>query len=236
MYLRGDIREGNQTIERTYTKEQMAESMRLPVSEMPYYTPGYSPSYVFKNKVRIGSMDGPETQSFAPVSDNPIISDTKELSWNTTNPEKGVVTVNSPFSQALIGFVKANNPRTDNLSVWVNNDFCAISLSSLDDQPINKSATLLLTTGGKVVNTIADPNSTDRRARLGGPPSLIEVISGLVVLQNLDGAKSVEVRPLDGAGVPFGQPIKADKSGKKWTFPIGEEVTTWYIIQVKRSN
>jgi hypothetical protein len=234
MYLRGDVHEANQTVERTYTKEQMAETMRMSVDEAPYYTSGYSPSYVFRHKVRIGSMEGPETKTFEPVTDNPLISDTKELIWNTTNPEKGFVTVNTPFSQALVGFIKDNNPRTDNLSALVNNDFCSITLSSLDQQPISKSATMLLTTGGKVVNTISDPNSSDRRTRTGGAPSRIEVISGLAVLQNLEGAKSIVVRSLDGAGVPFGKPVKAKKSGKKWTFPIGEEVTTWYIINVNK--
>ena len=236
MYLRRDVREARQTVERSYTKEQIVETMRMPVTDMPYYTPGYAVSNVFKHKVRISSLDGLETQPFAPVPDNPLVSDTKELTWDTTNPEKGFITVNTPYSQALIGFVKDNNPRTGNLSVLVNNDFCTITLSSLEDQPISKASRLLLTTGGKVENTpIAQPdtNSANRRPR-SGPPSLIEVISGLVVLQNLEGAKSVEVIPLDGAGVPFGEPIKAEKSGKKWTFPIGEEVTTWYIINVKR--
>ncbi len=234
MYLRGDVKNGSQTVERTYTKEQMAETMRMPGTDAPYYTHGYAPSYVFKHKVRIGSMEGPPTQTFEPVTDNPLVSDTKELNWNTTQKEKGVVTVNTPFTQALIGFVKDNNPNADNLSAFINNDFCSITLSSLDNQPISKSAAMLLTTGGKVVNTVSEANNTDRRSRRGGPPSLIEVISGLIVLSDLEGAKSVEVKALNGAGVPFGEPVKAERSGKKWIIPIGNEVTTWYIIDVKR--
>ncbi len=66
---------------------------------------------------------------------------------------RGLVTVDSPRSQALVGFVKANGIATSNLVVTPANDFCAVTLSALDDAPIAGSSRLLLTAGARVENT-----------------------------------------------------------------------------------
>ena len=227
MYLRGDVKQAQQTVERNYTQEQIRETMRMPMSEYSYYTPGYPTSNVFKHKVRIGSLEKTEAKPFNPLKDNPIVSDTKELNWYTTLKDKGLVTVNTPSSQALIGFVKANKKSVSNLSASIQNDFCSITLSSLDQRPICKASKLLLTTGAKVENSGQTWNETRTKIAKGGhAPSMIEVVGGEITLTNLENAMQVLVTPLDGSGNPSGKHMSAIKSGSKWKFQIGEDVTT----------
>jgi hypothetical protein len=68
----------------------------------------------------------------------------------------------------------------------------------------------------------------------GGPPSLVEPVTGAIVLRNLVGAVAVSAVALDGAGKPIGAPIAAVKSAAGWKLPIGHPVTTWYVVSVKR--
>jgi hypothetical protein len=39
---------------------------------------------------------------------------------------------------------------------------------------------------------------------------------------------------LDGAGAPIGSPIEAKRVVGDWALTIGDPVTTWYVIKVKR--
>ena len=109
--------------------EQVRDSARLPYSEWPYFTPGFPLSLPLQHEVRISSLNGPPTQSYTDESSpNPIVSDTHELEWYTSPHQTGLVTVNAPRSQALIGFVKAENQQVRNLAADISNTFCTILL------------------------------------------------------------------------------------------------------------
>lgn len=233
MFLR-DVSAAHEVVKRNYSKEQIYETMRAPVSEAAYYTPGYPSSNAMKHQVRIGSMNAKGKQTFTPVTDNPLVSDTKQLTWYTSHHTNGFVTVETPRSQALVGFVKANNKSTKNLSAKVDNDFCAITLSSLNNQPISQTTRLLLTTGARTENTGLQWNADRKKAtRTGTSPSLIEVVKGNILLKALINASAVSVQPLNGSGKALGQSVAAHKTAAGWQFPIGQVATTWYAISVK---
>lgn len=235
MYLRGDVQPATTVVKRNYTSEQLLESMRLPISESPYYTPGFPTSLVLQNQVRIGSMEGPGTRPISDRKTNPLVSDTKELKWFHENEKNGLVTIETLKSQGLIGFVKANGTSSKNLEVTLQNSFCALTLSSLDNRSIASSDKLLLTAGARVENTGLIWNTERTKpVRNGGAPSLIEVVKGNVVIKGLENAESVIVTALSGRGDPINQNIKVTKTKKGWEFTIGETATTWYIITVKR--
>src|SRR5262249_27218343 len=106
-FLRGDVRPARQTIERTYSREQVLESRRLPRSEQPYFTPGFPLALPLEHGVRIRSLDGTPTATMTSPEGSPIASDTRELAWYTSATQTGVVTVEADRTQALIGFLKA---------------------------------------------------------------------------------------------------------------------------------
>ena len=138
-------------------------------------------------------------------------------------------------TQALIGFVKANGKATRNLAAGISNNFAALVLTSMDTKPIARADKMLLTAGSRVANTGMKWNPEHTRVLdQGGSPSLIEPVSGTITLRNLEGVKSVTATALDGSGAPIGKPIEATQTNSGWTLPIGDPVTTWYVINVKR--
>jgi hypothetical protein len=234
-FLRGDVHAARETVSRTYSTEQVLESRKLPRSEAPYYTPGFPLSLPLEHAVRIQSLDGPPTAAMTASGANPIVSDTKELAWYTSPAKTGLVTVETDRTQALIGFVKANAKTLKNLSAEITNNFASIVLSSLDGKPIAQSAKMLLTAGSRVSNTNLKWNEAHTRtSSQGESPSLIEPVTGTVVLRGIAKAATVSASALDGAGRAIGEPIRAQKTAAGWALPLGSPVTTWYVISVNR--
>ncbi len=234
-FLRADVRRAVKTVERSYTRDQVFESRRLPRSEQPYFTPGFSLSAPLQHAVRIRSFDGPLTASFKVSAAEPIISDTKELTWYRTPPEAGLVTVETARTQALIGFVKAHGKALRNVETGIENEFASIVLTSMESKPLSRAGKMLLTAGSRVANNGMKCNEARTGlASQGGPPTLIEPVRGAITLRNLDRAAAVTVTALDGAGRPVGDPAPARKTPGGWVFSIGDPVTTWYVITVAR--
>ncbi len=146
--------------------------------------------------------------------------------------------MNTPRAQALIGFVRDDPQTLTNLRAEVQNEFCAILCTSLDDLPIAESAKLLLVTTAKVENSEmawqADGTTVAEWARL---PMAIEPVTGTITLTGLGSAKQVVVQPLSAVGVPQGRNTAAAPTASGWSFPIGSDaITTWYVISIDRRD
>jgi hypothetical protein len=235
LFLRGDVRAARRTVGRTYTREQALDSLRLPASERPYFTPGFPPYLPLVHGSRIRSFDGPPTGKFYLPPASPIVSDTGELAWYTSPEKTGLVTVDAERTQALVGFVRQNGKAVRNLAADIGNTFASVVLSSLDGRPLARAGRMLLVAGARSANTGMKWDEKHLAAvNTGGPPSLIEPVTGTVTLRNLQGARAVSATALDGAGRPLGAPIEANKAAAGWVLPIGQPVTTWYVVTVRR--
>ncbi len=234
-FLRGDVRAASKTIERSYSKDQVLDSRRLPETEAPYFTPGFPLAYPLMHKVRIKSFDGASMEKYAAATGNPVVSDTRELAWHLSGDKSGLVTVDTDRTQALIGFVKTQKKLLKNLSVDLTTEFASLVLASMDGKPISRAGKLLLSAGSRVANSGSKWNETRTRlAANGGPPTLIEPVTGTVLLRGLQKASQVSAVALDGAGKPLGSPIQARKTAEGWAVAIGDPVTSWYVISVER--
>jgi hypothetical protein len=170
----------------------------------------------------------------APAPD-PILSDTGQLAWYHSPQRTGLVTIDAPRTQALVGFVKSNGKSDSTLTAEVENTFCTILLSSLDQKPIAQASRLLLVAGGRVENTGQQWNTAGTDVTdWGGSPTLIEQVKGSVTLRRLEGAQAVHLQPIDGAGQPLGPSVEAVKISDSWKVQLGRPVTTWYEITVDR--
>jgi hypothetical protein len=206
--------------------------MRLPQSEDPYYTPGFPLSLPLEHASRIQCLDCQPTAKFTDEVTNPIQSDTGELAWWNSEQKGGLVSIDTARTSALVGFVKQNGITTSHLAADIENDFCALTLSSLDGEPLVRSATMLLTTGGKVENSGAVWNARRTNSEVwGDAPTRIEPIKGWILLRQLDGVVGVTITPLDGAARPLGK-IQGRMLEYGWEFPIGDIPATSYLIRI----
>lgn len=155
--------------------------------------------------------------------------------WNLSKEGNGAVTFDSPRTRALIGFLAAQERTPQNLSAEVSNPFCALALTSLDDQPIASIARVLLTTSARVANTSMEWNNEHTGlADWGGPPTRIEPMAGAIQPRGLRGTTAVVAQPLKGAGLPLGEPPHGMHDGDQWRIAVREPATTWHEIAVQR--
>jgi hypothetical protein len=147
----------------------------------------------------------------------------------------GLVTVDSPRTQALIGFIRSREVSDGNLEAEVENKFCSIQLSSLDAKPISQSSRMLLIAGGRAENTGQRWNSAGTDiSNWGDSPTLIEPVVGTLTLRHLEPARTIQLQAIDGSGQPIGPPVSATRAGGNWKIPLGKTATTWYELAVSR--
>ena len=85
LFLRTDVRPARETVERSYSSQELKDSLLVPGSAGGvYFTPGFSPSVALRHGSRISTLDGSPTTPLAFPDDSPIVSDTGELSWSLT--------------------------------------------------------------------------------------------------------------------------------------------------------
>jgi hypothetical protein len=146
------------------------------------------------------------------------------------------VAIDTPRSQALVGFMKENAATTTkHLAAEIKNEFAAITLSSLTSDPIQRSPRLLLTATSRWENTGAIWNERHTlQTNLGHEPTLIEPVTGWLVLRELDGAVAIKLIPLDGAARPLGDPIAGRRLEVGWEISLGSPATAHYLIDVVR--
>jgi hypothetical protein len=235
LFLRGDVQAAKETIYRSYSPEQVRESIRLPSSERPFFTPGFDAvtALIHATRVRSFNASGGPYPHVEPSST--ILSDTGQLAWHYGQKQQGFVTIETDRSQALIGFVPHADKPLKNLAATIENEFCSLILTSLQDKTIAQADRLLLVATARAANTGMKWN--DKRTSLtdwGAEPTLIEPVRGFVTLRGINTAGPIEVMPLDSGAKPLGKPISAEKTADGSRFPIGESVTPWYLIRVAR--
>jgi len=235
LFLRGDVRPALETIPGAYSMEQVREGIRSPASERPYYTQGFSLSLPLRHTTRITGFDDQMQHYPKAGRQSPVVSDTGELAWYHSERGKGLVTIETKNSQALIGFVRDNNRLLKNLSVEVDNTFCSIILTSLDGRPIAHAERMLLVATARSANT--DMTWNDKRTSLtnwGAVPTMIEPVKGKAMLRNLKPSQHAEIVSLNGAGRAAGDAIKAQSIRGDYKLNIGEPTTPWYLVRIQR--
>lgn len=233
MFHRGDVRPAEKTVARSYSSETVIESLRLPFSKRPFFTPGFSDAIPLLHSTRIGSLDG-ETSRFEKAEPADVmVSDTGELRWDVESPGQGVVTVDTPRCQAIVGHAGSREVRTSRLRADVDQAFCALQWISLDGGDLAESERMLLLAAASAGNTGAVWNrERTSLEETGSAPTVIEVVAGTVGLGGL-GDGSLTVTPLDGAGVPRAEPRPAARDGSEWVVELGGADTVWYLLERK---
>lgn len=241
IFLRADVSAARKIVSRTYSAKDIAESTRAPTAWQPYFTPDFPRKLPLVHGSRIRCLD---CQPLATPSDpaldaKKIESDTGELLWQADGAHSGFHRIVTPKTEAMTGFVKKALTEdaalaAPHLSADIENEFATIGLTALDGKPLAVSNKLLLVAAAKSANSGAVWN--DRHAMLktwGGAPTLIEPVSGWILLKDLAGAVKVTATPLDGAGKPL-PAVNARMLDSGWEIPVGNPAATDYVVTVTR--
>lgn len=230
MFHRGDVAAARETIERSYSPEQVIESLRLPTKEQSLYTPGFSPAIPLIHGTRVRSFEKQAAAYPRVEAADPIVSDTGELVWHH-GAKQGLVAVATERTQALIGFLGGKPRSAGDLTAEVANGFCSILLTSLDGQPLAASRRMLLAAGARVATTgMRWADDRHSLAEWGKPPMCIEPVTGRVTLRRRDGGGTLEAVALDGAGAPLGAAQAARQTGQACEFRL-DRPTVWYLVR-----
>jgi hypothetical protein len=115
-------------------------------------------------------------------SDGEVVSDTGEL-WRSW--DRGYGRIDTPRTKAVYGFVGAAGAIVlSGLELESSTDFATIALSSLTDDPLDRSDTILLTAVGRSDNTGAEYDEAHaHQISFGRAPVLIEPIRAKIRLR-----------------------------------------------------
>ncbi len=133
--------------------------------------------------------------------------------------------VNTPRTQAAYGLIGGASHDLGDASFAVKTRYAMIALSSLTDDPIRASRSLLLTAVGRAENTGAAYNvlHTARKV-LGSAPILLEPIEATVSIRC---AAKLRVRPIRNDG-SAGTDLATTYSEGRLTFNIGAADAAWH--------
>ncbi len=204
---------------------------------------GYPARLVLQKRFSLatGSKASGSTKLPAAPSGNKLTADTKELVWDTSVANRGIVTVNTKRTKAVVGFA---NGRSFNLGGVVfkpgktRNDWSTAGLvltkgSSIFDQ---KGSTGVLVVTGEVANTGQKWTDSTKRSvgsNWGKSPTLIEVVPMTVTLPAK--ASGVKVYALDKKGArKKSVKVKALPDGRS-EFKLGSSgATLWYEVKIAK--
>jgi hypothetical protein len=210
LFLRGDVQPAKQCVTVPFSSEQEADLLRTARSWslVDGGNAGIPREAALIHRVAI-LPDGtkPPRDALKPngliATGNQFVSDTGELIWDVREKNRGVVTINSPRSKAVIGFGGGKRFELGEFTIepaeGMQNGWSAITLTALDADAKSPKRWLLTATGyaentGMVWKN-AEKSSVGRA--WGQAPSLVE---GVAAKLTVSGGKSLNCWALDERG------------------------------------
>lgn len=211
MFLRGQNRPPSALVSLSFTAEETLASVLYGWSgEAASFLlqKNVGPMAGWRHRLRVADFDAPTPTAYnLPDPPGPAwTSDSGELTWDISDPDRGLVTMDAEQVQAAIGFTAGRTVALSNLTLQFPPDaaaFNAITLQSLDSLPLSLSPRLLLGVFTRFENTgmVWNEDETSVNDRWGGPPTLIEPTKFTATLA-LDSVVGLTVERLDPTGAP----------------------------------
>ena len=128
-----------------------------------------------------GAPEASDPTLLAKASAPVRLSTTGELAWDS---DQGLVTVDTPRTQAVVGFAGGRTVRTRDVSFETTTPFAVVMVSSLDGKPIAVSKRLLVSTAADARWTgVTVSENGDKILSTGHWPFLMQPVEGRLVLK-----------------------------------------------------
>jgi hypothetical protein len=240
-FRRGDVAPGREevTIGATLAEEKQWQAVGYSKRPMWAYCPAGEKGFTWRDAISHRLCLSLEAGSFPkPVSTqlSSVTSDTGQLSYDATNRDACVLTVNAPRAKAVIGFGAGKKFELGELVVkpgpTMQAGFSVITASVVKGASFRESgASILLTATGHVENTgmVWNAEKTSIADRWGKGPVLCEGVPAAVVFPS----GSIRAWALDGRGQRT-QEIAVERTDRGECLRLGPQYRTlWYEVVVK---
>ncbi|HOI54018.1 MAG TPA: carbohydrate binding domain-containing protein [Phycisphaerae bacterium] len=162
------------------------------------------------------------------------------LRWTAAGPRTGLYTARGARSVAVVGSSRGRPQRLGPVTVEIDGpDFAAVTVSSLDGQPLEMSGRMLVTACARMENTDQQWNEarTSVGDRWGKAPTRIEPVRATIRLESQAAAiEGYRLHALDGTGTSVKEWAAERAEGGAWTIRLpGDPGTLWYLIVTDRS-
>ncbi|HEY3320836.1 MAG TPA: carbohydrate binding domain-containing protein [Planctomycetota bacterium] len=246
MFLRGDVKPAQQLVVAALDKEREVDALRRAHAwELVHAgTAGVPREATLMHRTAIAAEGqaipaGALRPEQAKVEGDTLASDTGELVWDLSRKERGVVTVNTARSKAVIGYGSGKRFDLDGVTIepgpTLQDGWSAITVTLMEGEPTALPSRWLVTATGYVENTKmgwkdAEKNSVGKN--WGQAPSLVEGIPARLTFPLA--AARVEAWALDECGQRKAHiPVQADDHGNAVVNIGPQSRTLWYEITAK---
>ena len=192
---------------------------------------------VGRTAMQIGGTRTPTPLADGLAETKVFTSDTGQLVWDVSRPGKGVVTVDTPRTKAVIGFVDGRSFELGGLTITPGTtvqDWCTVAVTLLEGESFSRSGRAIVVVTGYAENTgmCWKNNQKNTVGRdWGRAPSLVEVVPVQLTLPVRAGR--VEAFALDERGQRAGAVTVADRQGQAAIDLNRTRRTLWYELVIK---
>ena len=186
----------------------------------------------------IGASASGLTNPPAAPAGNSIASDTGELLWDNSHASKGVVTVNTAKTKAVIGFTDARSWNLGGVQIApgaTRLDWCTVGLTMLEGDAFDAAGggRMLIVAAGDIENTNQvwkDSTHTSLGSNWGTAPTKIEVVMATITLPVAP--SRVSAWALDERGQRGAMLTVSDFNGQARLVLGSNGVTPWYEVVI----
>jgi hypothetical protein len=238
LFRRPDVQPAKRLVTIHYDEKRVFDSLRTPAREDAFHLDrALSPLLPLVHRFRVARFDADRTTRIEDLGfaepKGTIESDTGELAWHAAGKGGGYLTIDTSVTQAAVGWLGGKTIETAGARFEITTPFCAVSATSLDGKPLQKSDKMLLVAVARCANTGMKWN--DKRNsigdRWGKAPILIEPVEGRVILRRDAGSPALALVPLDGRGLPLGERRPLTPERALITIWLrSEPATAWYAL------
>jgi hypothetical protein len=242
LFRRGDVRPASREITRAMTPERELDAL-LNSSAWNVFSGsqlGVPGRLAFTNRLSVSvgtNATGLPTAPAAPTG-NVITSDTAELRWDITTAGRGVVTMNTPWTKALVGFADNKTLDFGALSIrpaTTQLGWCTVGATLKRGEVFTNDCTFVVIATGWTENTgqvWTDSTRTSLGNQWGRSPVLTEVVPFSLTLPL--GTNRVHAWSLDERGQrKAAMPLSGTSTST--TLQVGTNAASiWYEVSVDR--
>ncbi len=189
-YLRGDLKEGRLYVLKS--QDPAAADLATRLKSLAHRS-GFNPG---SHQLLTDPTGGLTAK--VKILEKTFLSDTRQIYWQGN---VGVIQVDSPRFQTLMGFLGRRKFNNGSWSVETPNLFASISAVSLTREPLTLSSHILITAVTRAENTGAAYNQSKTKLMdKGKGPILIEPLIAKIILHRFKNDPKLKARALDANG------------------------------------